>query len=58
LSNRISNRAAQARGKFKEVIGRATGNQRLEANGKSEQAKAKLKDAARKVKGAINDVFG
>jgi uncharacterized protein YjbJ (UPF0337 family) len=57
LTNRISDGAAQAKGKVKEVFGRVTNNQRMEADGKAEQATAKLKVAARKIKGAIKDVL-
>ena len=57
LTDKISEAADQAKGKLKEIYGRATKNQRLEAEGKADQAKVKLKVAARKVKGAIKDVF-
>ena len=57
LTDKISDRAKQAKGKLKEVFGRATKNERLEADGKADQAKGKLKVAARKVKEAIKDVL-
>jgi len=57
LTDKISDRAKLAKGKVKEVFGRATNNQRLESEGKADQAKVKLKVAARKVKDAIKDVL-
>jgi uncharacterized protein YjbJ (UPF0337 family) len=57
FTDRLGDGAQQAKGKLKEVFGKATKNQRLETEGKNEQAKVKLKVAARKVKGAIKDVF-
>lgn len=49
--------ALKAKGKVKEVAGRVTGNGKLEADGKADQAKAKLRQGARQIKGAIKDVF-
>ena len=57
LTDKINDRAKQAKGKLKEVVGKATKNERLEAEGKADQAKVKLKVAARKVKEAIKDVL-
>ncbi|QCX74140.1 CsbD-like protein [Streptomyces sp. YIM 121038] len=36
----------KAKGKAKEMVGKATGNDRLEAEGKTDQAKAKMREAA------------
>ncbi|MEW2528033.1 CsbD family protein [Streptomyces sp. NPDC047071] len=36
----------KAKGKAKEMVGKATGNDRMEAEGKTDQAKAKLREAA------------
>ena len=57
-----SNKAQDIKGKLKETAGKAVGNEKLEDEGKSDQAKAavkdvgeKVKDAASKVKDAITD---
>ena len=47
------NAAQDAKGKAKEVAGKATGNEDLEAKGHADQTKADLKQAGEKVK----DVF-
>lgn len=43
----------KARGKVKETAGKATNDDRLEQQGKEDQAKGSVKDAARKVKDAV-----
>ncbi|WP_327130065.1 CsbD family protein [Streptomyces sp. NBC_01343] len=43
----------QAKGKLKETTGRLTGNERLTAEGRTEQAKGDAREAKEKVK----DVF-
>ena len=60
--NIASNKAQDIKGKIKETVGKAVGNEKLEDKGKSDQAKAavkeageKVKDAASKVKHAITD---
>ena len=57
--DRASNRAQDVKGRVKEAAGRITGNRRLKNKGKTDQAKAEmknsgedLKDAAHKVKDA------
>ncbi|MFF9194460.1 CsbD family protein [Streptomyces sp. NPDC014779] len=40
----------RAKGKAKEAAGRATGNERLEAEGRAEQAKGDARSAKEKVK--------
>jgi len=57
LSDKISNAAGEVKGKIKEVVGKATRNRNLEAEGKADQAKAKLKKAAEKVKDKIKDIL-
>jgi uncharacterized protein YjbJ (UPF0337 family) len=58
--DRASNRAQDAKGRVKEAAGSVTGNRDLKNKGKTDQAKAgmkntgeDLKDAAHKVKGAV-----
>lgn len=58
--DKVSNEAQNVKGKVKEAVGSATGNDRLENEGKTDQAKAsakdlgeKMKDTASKIKDAI-----
>ena len=53
FDDKISNAAQDAKGKAKEAAGKVTDNERLEAEGKADQAGADLKQAGEKVK----DVF-
>ena len=55
LGDKISNKAEDLGGKAKETVGNATGDQQLQAEGKTDQAKAGLKDAAENVKDAVGD---
>ena len=47
---KIGNAAEDAKGKIKEGAGKATGNDKLEAEGKADQVKADLKKAGENVK--------
>ncbi|MEU0535769.1 CsbD family protein [Amycolatopsis tolypomycina] len=58
MSDKISNKAEDLGGKAKEAAGDLTGNERLQAEGQSDQAKAGLKDAVENVKDAVGDVTG
>lgn len=51
-----SNKAQDIKGKVKEAAGKAVGNEKLEDKGKSDQAKAAVKDAGEKVKDAASKV--
>ncbi len=51
--DKIGNAAEDAKGKVKEGAGKATGNDRLEAEGKGDQVKADLKKAGENVKDAV-----
>lgn len=53
LDDKIENAAENAGGKAKESVGKATGDESLEAEGKGDQAKADLKNAGEKVKDAF-----
>ncbi|MEV4414927.1 CsbD family protein [Catellatospora sp. NPDC049609] len=53
----ISNKAEELKGKAKEAIGDLTNNERLQAEGVAEQAKAKAQQAAEDVKDAAKDAF-
>ncbi|MBB1512568.1 CsbD family protein [Tessaracoccus sp. MC1627] len=51
--DKIRNAAEEAGGKVKEGLGKATDNERLEAEGKADQVSADIKQAGEKVK----DIF-
>jgi uncharacterized protein YjbJ (UPF0337 family) len=52
-TDKAKNAAQDARGKVKEGFGRLTGNDRLRAEGKSDQAAAHVKHAAEKAKETV-----
>ena len=55
LGDKISNKAEELKGKAKETVGKATGNERLEAEGQVDQGKAGVKKVGENVKdGAKN----
>jgi uncharacterized protein YjbJ (UPF0337 family) len=51
--DKIDNKAEELRGKAKEKVGEATGDEELEAQGHADQTKGNLKQAAEKVKDAF-----
>jgi uncharacterized protein YjbJ (UPF0337 family) len=51
--DKIRNKVDELAGKGKEIAGRATNDPDLEAEGKGEQARSNLKQAAEKVKDAF-----
>ncbi len=53
LDDKIANAAEKAAGKVKEATGRASDDERLEAEGRADQSKADIKDAGEKVKDAF-----
>jgi len=53
LDDKIANAAEKVTGKVKEATGRASDDERLEAEGRADQSKADLKDAGEKVKDAF-----
>ncbi|MFG6446500.1 CsbD family protein [Microbacterium sp. P07] len=53
LDDKIRNAAEDIAGKAKETIGKATNNERLEAEGKADQVKADAKKAGEDVKDAF-----
>jgi len=54
-SDKFDNTAEDLKGKAKETVGKATDNEKLEAEGKTDQAKADLKKAAENVKDAVKE---
>ena len=55
LADKAKNKIEERQGKSKEATGRATGDNKLKAEGKKEQAKAKLKQTGEKVKDAFKN---
>jgi uncharacterized protein YjbJ (UPF0337 family) len=53
MVDKAKNAAEDALGKAKEVIGDATGNEKLEAEGKKDQASSSVKDGVENVKDAF-----
>ena len=54
-TDKAKNAAQEAKGKVKEVAGRVADDEKLEHEGRADQAKADLKQAGEKVKDALND---
>ena len=52
-TDKLKNTVEDLGGKAKESIGKATGDRDTEAEGKTDQSKADLKDAGEKVKDAF-----
>jgi uncharacterized protein YjbJ (UPF0337 family) len=53
LEDKAKNKEQTARGKAKDVVGRATGDKPMETEGKIDQVVGHLKDAGEKVKDAV-----
>jgi uncharacterized protein YjbJ (UPF0337 family) len=51
--NKTRNATQKVKGQLKEAAGRVTGDERLEAEGRSDKTKANLKQAGEKVKDAF-----
>lgn len=51
--DKVGNKAEELGGKVKEAAGKATDNERLEAEGRGDQTKANLKQAGENVKDAF-----
>ncbi|MFK4729627.1 CsbD family protein [Agromyces mediolanus] len=56
LGDKVKHTAEELTGKAKQGIGKMTGNEELEAEGRAEEAKADLKQAGDKAKDAGKDV--
>jgi len=56
VNDKIQNKGEELKGRAKEAVGDATGNEQWQAEGKAEQAKGALKQAAEKVKDAVKGV--
>ena len=55
LDDKLKNAAQDLQGKGKEAAGKATDDERLEAEGKGDQVSANHKQAGEKVKDAFKD---
>jgi uncharacterized protein YjbJ (UPF0337 family) len=53
LGDDIKNKAEEALGKGKEAVGKATGNDKLVAEGKAEQAKSAIKQTGSDIKDTL-----
>jgi len=52
-TDKVKNAKQKAKGTLKEVAGKASGDDKLKLEGKSDQRKASLKQAGKKVKDAL-----
>ncbi len=53
LDDKMKNKKDQAKGSAKEHLGKATGDEKLEREGKTDQSVSNLKQAGEKVKDAF-----
>jgi len=53
MNDKFENKGEELKGRAKEAVGDATGNEQWQAEGKSEQAKGSLKQAGEKLKDAV-----
>lgn len=56
LKDKAENKAENLKGQGKESVGRATGDESLEAEGRADQGSSKIKDAGEKAKDAAKDL--
>jgi uncharacterized protein YjbJ (UPF0337 family) len=56
FDDKTSNKVDDLGGKAKEGLGKVTGNDELESEGKTDQAKSSLKEGAREVKEGLEGV--
>ncbi len=55
--DRVAGSAKQAKGAVKEIIGKATGDAKLQTDGKADKAEGKVQNAIGGVKDALRDVL-
>ena len=55
VDDKAKNKVEEVKGQAKEGLGRATDDQELEAEGRTDQAKSDLKQAGEQVKDAFKD---
>jgi len=56
MTNKVSNKLQDLRGKGKEAVGSVLGHKDLQAKGKADQAKAAVKDAGEHLKDKASNV--
>jgi uncharacterized protein YjbJ (UPF0337 family) len=54
LDDKLANKKDEAKGAAKEHVGKATGDEQMQSEGKTEQCVSNLKQAGEKVKDAFN----
>lgn len=54
--DKASNKLQDVKGKVEETVGKATGDEDLENEGKTDQVKASVKDVGEKVKDAASEI--
>lgn len=54
--DKASNKVQDIKGKVEETVGKVTGDEKLEDEGRGDQAKAAVKDVGEKVKDAASSV--
>ena len=54
--DKASNKLQDVTGKVKETVGKATGDEDLEDQGRADQVKASVKDVGEKVKDAASEI--
>lgn len=57
-TDKAKNKAEELKGSTKETAGKATGDESLEAEGRSDKAKGNIKQGGEKIKDAAKGVFG
>jgi uncharacterized protein YjbJ (UPF0337 family) len=57
-ADKARNKTEETKGRLKEVAGRATDDERLEAEGRSDRTKGSAKQAGEKAKDAIRGALG
>ncbi|MFE6610446.1 CsbD family protein [Amycolatopsis sp. NPDC057786] len=53
MNDKAENKVEELKGKAKEAVGDATDNEQWQAEGKTEQGKANVKQAGEKIKDAV-----
>ncbi|HEY2724526.1 MAG TPA: CsbD family protein [Pseudonocardiaceae bacterium] len=58
FDDKVEHKSDEMKGKAKEALGDATGNEQWQAEGKADQVKGNVGQAAEKIKDAVKDAFG
>jgi uncharacterized protein YjbJ (UPF0337 family) len=57
-NDRVKGKAEQGMGSVKEMAGKATGNERLQAEGSAQKTKGKVQDTAGRAKDKAKEITG